>query len=330
MPERVMGQLSFADALRHKRAGLNERLSKIDALIDWRAVEALLEPLSPPERGAPGYPALVLFKAVLLAQWNRLSDEAMEEMLADRYSFQRFCGIAAGDPVPDYTTLWRFREALGRSGLGPLLFAEVNRQLDGQQLILRQGTLIDATLVAAQAVKPEPGPRGETDAAGQPKNRLVRSLTDPDAAWTKRGRRRIFGYKAHVGVDQGSGLIRTQLLTSAEVNETVVADQLIAGDEQAVYADQAYDTHERRCRLKTQGIKARIQRRPNKHHRLTPRHKQRNALIGRIRGRVETVFAHLKRVCGFSRMRYFNHARNAASFLLLCIGYNLNKAAIAT
>lgn len=329
MAVREIGQLSFADALRYRRAGLNDRLMKIDGLIDWRVVEALLAPLSPSKRGAPGYPALMLFKAVLLAQWNGLSDEAMEEMLADRHSFQRFCGLDAAHALPDHSTLWRFREALAKSRIGPALFAEINRQLDGHNLILRQGTLIDATLVQAQAVKPPPGPANEAGPDGRPKSRLVKSQSDPDAGWTRRGRARVFGYKAHVGVDQGSGLIRAQIFTSAEVNDTVVADELILGDEQAVYADQAYDTHERRLGLKARGIKDRIQHRPNKHHPLTPSRKRRNALIGKVRGRVETVFGHLKRICGFDRVRYFTKARNAASFMLLCIGYNLNKAAIA-
>lgn len=329
MSQHEIGQLSFADALRNRKNRENERLVKIDGLIDWSKVEAQLQPLAPPKRGAPGYPALMLFKAVLLAQWNRLSDEAMETMLADRYSFQRFCGVGAADALPDHTTLWRFREALAASGLGDRLFAEINRQLDGHNLVLRQGTLIDATLVAAQAVKPPPGPADDPGEDGKPKSRLVKSQADPDAGWTKRGSRRVFGYKAHVGVDQGSGLIRSKAFTSAEVNETAVADELIMGDEQAVYADQAYDTHERRGRLKALGIKDRIQHRRNRHHPLKSSQTRHNILIGKIRGRVETVFGHLKRICGFARVRYFNKARNATSFTLLCIAYNLNKAAIA-
>ena len=332
MAEREIGQLSFSDALRYRRAGVNERLSKIDALVDWHRIEALLAPLAPPKRGAPGYPPLLLFKAVLLAQWNGLSDEAVEEMLADRWPFQCFCGLGAAGRLPDHSTLWRFREALAKSGLGDALFAEINRQLDGHNLILRQGTLVDATLVAAQARKP-PKPASEATptlaADGRPQSLLVKSEVDPDAGWTKRGGIRFFGYKAHVGVDQGSGLIRSQRFTSADVNDTIMADELIMWDEKAVYADKAFDTHDRRARLKAAGIKDRIQHRPNKHHPLKPVQARRNLLIGKARGRVETVFGHLKRVCGFSRVRYFTKARNAASFALSCIGYNLNKAAIA-
>jgi IS5 family transposase len=335
------GQLSLADALRFRRPGLNERLEKIEALIDWVAVAALLRPLDPPRRGAPGYAALGLFKAVLLAQWNGLSDEAMEEMLADRYSYQRFCGFSASGPVPDHATLWRFREALAAAGLVEAVFAEVNRQLDAKGLVLRQGTLVDATIIAAQVAPPKPpkqeppkqepaAPQGQAaepvPAEQRPPSKLVRNPLDPDAGWTRRGARLHFGYKGHIGVDQGSGLIRAQVFTSAEVNDTVMADGLIAGDEAAVYADKAYDSHARRQRLESLGIKYRIQTRPNKHHPITERQTLRNKLIGRIRGRVETVFGFLKRNSWLARARYFNKARNAAAFALLCTAYNLHKA----
>lgn len=332
MSIRQTRQMSFVEAGVHCRKGLNDELDKVSALIDWPAVERCLSPLEPARRGAPGYPALLLFKAVLLAQWNGLSDEAMERMLADRWSFQRFCGHDPSTPGPDHTTLWRFREALAAAGLADIVFAEINRQLDGHGLILRKGTLIDATLVEAQAVRPKPPKTGDESpdkaAAGErPKSLLVNSQTDPDARWTKRGSVRHFGYKGHIGVDQGSGFIRRQVFTSADVNETVVADSLIVGDEAAVYADKAYDSHDRTKRLKSDGIKCRIQRRASKHHALSERGTRRNKLIGKIRGRVETVFAHLKRVVGYRHVSYFNKMRNAVQFALLCIAYNVFKAA---
>ena len=331
-------QMSFVEAGVYRRKGLNERLDRIAALIDWTAIERELAPLAPGRRGAPGYPPVVLFKAVLLAQWNGLSDEAMEAMLAGRWSFQRFCGLDPSRACPDHATLWRFREGLAKAGLADTLFAEINRQLDARGLFLRNGTLIDATLVEAQAARPAPPKKDGPEAAaaqpaaadrkpgGKPKSLLVHSKTDPGARWTKRGSVRHFGYKGHIGVDQGSGLIRRQAFTSAEVNETLVADQLICGDERAVYADKAYDSHERTARLKHLGIKCRIQKRANKHHALSPRDTRRNGLIGRVRGRVETVFAHLKRITGYRAVRYFNKARNAVQFALLCAAYNLFKA----
>ncbi len=327
MSERKLGQLSLADGLVTRRQGLNEKLEQIGKSIDWQAVEKELAPLAPSGRGAPGYPVLVMFKALLLAQWHSLSDEELEAGLADRLSFRGFCGLALADEVPDHSTLWRFREALGQAGLAQAVFDEINRQLDRRGLIVRKGTLIDASLIGAQARPPAVKMQETSAVPGErPASKLVKSEIDPDAGWTKRGFKRVFGYKAHIGIDQGSGLIRCQVLTGAEVNDTLVAEELICGDERAIYADKAYDKHARRDRLKGMGIKYRIQRRPNKHHKLTARQTLRNQLIGRIRGRVETVWAHMKRVWHYNRVRYFNGRRNKVQFALLCIAYNLRRS----
>jgi IS5 family transposase len=153
----------------------------------------------------------------------------------------------------------------------------------------------------------------------------VRSELDPDAAWTKKGGKRYFGYKVHVGVDQGSGLIRRQLLTPANVNDTVPADQLICGDEAAVYADQAYDTKKRRAALKKRGAKDRLMHRANKHHGLSHWQTQRNKAIGKRRAPVEQIFARMKRLCGWARVRYRGLKRNASHLAILCTALNLKR-----
>jgi IS5 family transposase len=126
--------------------------------------------------GRPGYPPLALFRALLLAQWYQLSDPGLEEALADRLSFRRFCGFGLDDSTPDETTLCRFRGAL----------AELNRQLDAKGLVLRAGTLIDATLVEAAVARP-PQSEGEV------------STKDPEAGFTRRGQRSFFGIGSHRG-----------------------------------------------------------------------------------------------------------------------------------
>lgn len=327
MSERQSGQMSLADALVKQREGLNKRLERMASLIEWGRVEVALAPLRRSPLGAPGYAPLVLFKALLLAQWYGLSDERLEEELADRVTFRRFVGLGLADETPDHTTLWRFREALGKAGLAASAFGEINRQFDQRGLILRQGTLIDATLVEAQAARPRPPQEEAAPPAGEPPpSKLVRSAVDGDADWTRRAGRHHFGYKGHIAVDQGSGLIRHQTMTPASLNETSVADTLYLGDERALYADKAYDSHARRALLGKLGVKNRIQRRGNKHHPPTRRELRRNALIGRIRGRVETVFGFFKRVWHYHRVRYFNLRRNAVQFSLMCTAYNLSRA----
>ena len=151
-----------------------------------------------------------------------------------------------------------------------------------------------------------------------------------DANWTRQGhsRRLFFGYKLHIGVDQGSGLIRSRCVTPAKTYESEVADALVIGDERAVYADKAYEKKERRASLKARGVKDRIQHRRHKYiARLPPWQSVRNRLIGRIRGGVERTFAVLKRVYGLDRMRYRGLAANRLHVDLIAIAFNLRRAA---
>lgn len=325
MARRVtLGQGHLADALLPKGLGSNPRLDRIAELLDWPALEAVLSGLRSGERGAPPYPAVLMFRALLLQQWYALSDPGLEEALGDRLSFRRFVGLGMETAGPDHVTLWRFREALASAGLDRMAFAEVNRQLDALGLVVRAGTLIDATLIVAQS---HPPPQGSgADGA----SKLVGVAREPAARWTRRGRRHHFGYKAHIAVDQGSALVREVRLTAANVNETVLADALVQGDERAVYADKAYDTHARRRWLRARGIKPRLMHRANRHHRLTPRQEQANTLMGRVRGRVETAFAVLKRHYGHGRARYLTLARNTARLLLGCTAMNLRRALVLT
>jgi IS5 family transposase len=333
MSERKTKQLSLADALVYRRARASSSLERIAQQVSWDEVEKLVSPLRS-HRGAPGYSPLMMTKALLLQQWYALSDPQLEEALADRLSFRAFVGVPLDQPLPDHSTLWRFREALSKAGLATAVFAAITAQFEARGLILKRGTLIDASLVAAQAVVPPLTKESGSPAGGEPGERpaskLVRSTVDPDAGWTRRKGWRFFGYKVHLAVDQGSHLVRAAVLTSAGVNDTAVGDQLIQGDEGAVYADKAYDSHARAAALKQRGIRNRIMKRGNKHHALSKRHGQRNALIGRIRGRVETIFAIMKRHYRFDRVRYFNHRRNEGQLMLMCAAINLRRALVLT
>ncbi len=202
------------------------------------------------------------------------------------------------------------------------MFAEVNRQLERRGLMVKRGTLIDASLVEA-SVKP---PRDAESRPGEG------SELDPDADWTRRkgGGGSHFGYKAHLAVDQGSGLIRKALLTSAKVNDSEVADELICGDEQTVYADKAYDSNARRALLARMGIGDGIMRRSRW---VTARHPdpaqvERNSSLSPIRSAVERSFAAMKQWYGYRRVRYRGLARNALQLNLMCIAINLRRALV--
>jgi len=316
-----MSQSSFIDALLPAGLGRNQRLERISGLINWAPIEALVGAVRSGETGRPPYSALAMFKALLLQQWYGLSDPGLEEALLDRVSFRRFCGFALDGGTPDETTLCRFRNALKEARLGEKLFGAIGAQLDKAGFVVKQGTLIDATLIES-AVRPP--------ASGSTAREIEsRSEHDGDANWTRRGesRRLFFGYKAHIGVDQGSGLVRSRILTPAKTYESEVADGLVLGDEKAVYADKAYEKKARRAALKGLGIKDRIQHRRNRHQAVLPRWQAiRNKLIGRVRSGVERTFARLKEGYGMRRMRYRGLAANALHLDLVLIAFNLRRA----
>jgi IS5 family transposase len=318
-----MDQRGFAEAFLPSGFGRNARLERISALLDWGPIEALVRRVRPGTTGRPPYRALAMVRALLLQQWYGLSDPGLEEALSDRVSFRRFCGLTLEEPTPDETTLCRFRLALVEAGLGEALFAEVSRQLDTAGFMVKTGTLIDASLVQAAVRRPADG--------STPKGEESRSPHDPDASWTRTGKSRqtFFGYKMHIGIDQTSGLIRSRRVTTAKTYESEVADDLVLGDERAVYADKAYEKRARREALKARGIKDRIQHRRTRGQPVLPHWQTvRNKLIGRVRTAVERTFSELKRgPYGFVRMRYRGLKRCGLHLDLAIIAYNLRRAA---
>jgi IS5 family transposase len=311
------GQLGFAEALIQGKAGVNDQLDRLDALVDWAAIEKPMAHLRRDGPGQEGYPVRVLFKALILQALYGLSERDLEGAILDRISFRRFVGLSLEEAVPSYSVYCRFRGQLIAGGLIEPAFAALDAQLEAAGVMLKRGTMLDASLIDAVSAPP----RGD------------KPSHDPDAAFTRQGKRGAFtfGYKAHLGVDEGSGLIRSVITTPANVNDTVPADGLIRGDERVVWADAAYDTKARRARLKAEGRKARIARRPNKHHpELPPRLKRYNRLIARRRAAVETTFATLKCRMKLRVIRYVGLAKASAQVLMAAIAFNMRRwAAIA-
>jgi len=314
------GRPGFGD-LAAERPRRETDLDRIAALLNWGPLSYRLEKHCRKLDGRPPFPPLIMFRALLLAQWYNLSDRELEEALCDRLSFRRFVGLAIEEATPDHTTLCRFRERLNEAGLTTKLLGLINTQIEAKGLLLKRGTLIDATVVETAAARP--------DKSEEPAERV-----DPDAAFLKQAGRpgSSYGYKAHVAVDEGSLLVRTAKLTPANVAETVVADELILAnrDGRAVYADKAYDTHARRRLLNSLGMTDGILHRPNKHHPLTPEQIKHNTALSKIRCRVETVFAVIKRVYGYRRTRYVGLIRNQLQLTLLAICFNLRRVLAIT
>jgi len=303
------GQKGFGDLEATGRLSESHFLRKIDGQINWRPFEKLMEPLYHPTQGRPSHPPLVMFKAQLLQQWYALSDPGLEEAICDRLSCQRFLGLSLTDPVPDETRICRFRNKLAEAGLGERLFALLEEQLQAKRLIVRRGTLVDATLIKAQ---PHPPRRGE-------------SSGDPEADWTRRGKDGHFGYKAHLSVDESSGLIRRLALTGANFPESYKFEEMVIGDEAAVFADSAYTKGARKAALRAQGVFCGIISRPWRCRPLSGPQKKRNKFFSRVRRAVERVIGTLKCRYGLERCRYLGLKRNHNHLWLKGICYNLKK-----
>src|SRR6478672_11167256 len=301
MARRDFRQLGLADSIVRRRGKKSEWLDRLDAALDWPDLETIVAGIYAKREGGLAYPLLTYVKLLLLQQWYGLSDEGLEAAVDDRLSFRRFAGIPLSESVPDHSSVWRFREELARRGLAEKLLAEVNRQLDAKGLVLRRGTLIDATILEA-AVRPPGGDAGEV------------SGRDPQAGWTKKNGRSRFGYKAHVAVDEGSGLVREAVMTPADVHDSVPADGLVQGDEGAVYADKAYD------------IEARIMHNARRNRPLKPWQVAFNKAVAPIRAGVERLFGTVKRVYGHRRVRYLGLARNDVQLQAMCAAINLRRA----
>jgi IS5 family transposase len=235
----------------------------------------------------------------------------VEEAIVDRLSFRRFLGLGLHDSVPDETTICRFRGALAKKNLGERLLRELNRQLDGMGLLVKQGTLVDASLIEAQTRPPRKNERHP------PK--------DPDADWTVKNNQPTYGYKLHVGVDEGSELIREVETTPASTHDSRVFEELISGDERAVYADKAYDDTAKRERLKRRGINDGILKKGRRNHPLTDWERTWNRYLSTIRSPVERIFGTLKRSYGFRRARYRGLHRNRNHAYLLAMAFNMRK-----
>ena len=312
MTQKKTATISFANYLVNTKEDLHRALDTLIKQVDWSAFEILLSPIHNKIFGRKSYPAVLMFKCLLLQNWYNLSNYELERVIDDRLSFRRFVGLDYTQSVPDHSSFSRFRDELVKRQLDAPLFNELSQQIEKRGLVIRQGTLIDASILQADVEKPKPKSDGK---GGISKN-------DPDASWTKKRGKAYFGYKIHVGVDQGSGIIRKQAFTSARVHDTNLFNSLISKDEDFVYADKGYASRKNDHFLKRQGIKNGILFKKENRSAIYQRF---NYHVSKIRSRVETVFGVFKKHYGYRRVRYRSLIKNALQFSLLCICYNLRK-----
>lgn len=310
-------QLSLLDGAlsgRRKRSKSDTLLTRMNELIDWERIASRCETVYKDSgRGRPSIPAMVMVKCLVLQYMYDLSDPEMEDALIDQLSFQRFVGLGLTDEVPDFTTIWRFRERLVKAGLLKRLFNDILAELDKRRLILRRGTLVDATIVQSARKKLD------DDGTDSPQQ-------DSDARGTQKGGKPYFGYKGHIGVNEKSNIIRRIRFTPANVHDSRVLPDLISGDERAVFGDKAYAATAVKRDFRARGVYYGIMDKGRRGRpRLSYGQRRKNTVIATIRNAVERPFAYFKRHLGYRCVRYVTLKRNEFHFGFLCMIHNIRR-----
>jgi IS5 family transposase len=251
-----------------------------------------------------------MLRIYCLQQWYNLSDPGAEEALYDIQSMRAFCGLELGrDAIPDETTILNFRHLLERHDLTKAVFAAVAEHLEARGALLRGGTIVDATLIAAS-----------------PSTKNREGKRDPVMRSSKKGNQWYFGMKAHVGVDAKSGLVHTAGVTTGSVHDAKVMHHLIREDDRAVYGDKGYASDARKRAAEKAGVKWAVKEKAQPGRKLTVRQRAHNRRFGRVRARVEHVFRVMKCQFGYRKVRYRGIAKNGAQVFSLLALANLYLA----
>ena len=301
--QRRIGQSSLVEALLPAGAGSHRRLERIAGQIDWAPMERLLAPLRAPTC-RPGDPPLALFRALLLATRHYPPTVRLTVALEDRSSFRRFCSFAANEPTPERTTFVRFRRELVRRGLDRALFEAVTPQLEANGVLVRTGTLVDATLIPSASIR-----------------------RDREARWAGHRRRKpTHGYKAHVATHEGAGLIRGGEVTTANVHDAAELAAVLPEQPGRVYADSAVAGRKAEAVIRTRGgVPWTIGTGTWGGAEALARLEAHNAAVQRVRCRIEKVFGTCKRSYGLRRMRWLGLATAGLQVRLAAVAYNLRR-----
>ncbi len=318
-------QLSFSDLEiqeNRKITRTEENLRKIDQFVDFDRIVDRFSVIDKTKKGLGGRPRkeIVLMTRILFVQYlYNLSDPELEDQLNDRLSFQRFVGLGMNSKVPDYTTIWRFKEALVKHHLLDGLFQVIVDACDRQGLLVKRGTLVDSTII--ESVNRPLSRQRRKALAERPSAQI-----DTDATSTKKGNRHYYGYKGHIGVDEGSKLIRRKTFTTASHHDITEIDNLMNGDERSVWADKAYGRTSDKQRARASGVYYGVLDRGKRGQKLSNRQKSRNRQKSKVRSAVEHPFAYMKERLHYACARAKTQARNELDFTMNCILYNVFRA----
>ena len=310
-----MKQMTFADAEyagKRKQTRKELFLIEMDQVVPWKGLVALIEPHYPEgEGGRPAYPLMAMLRVHLMQNWFGYSDPAMEEALYETTILRQFAGLSL-ERIPDETTILNFRRLLEKHELAAGILAVINGYLGDRGLSLRQGTIVDATLIhAPSSTKNKDGKR------------------DPEMHQTKKGNQYYFGMKAHIGADAESGLVHSVVGTAANVADVTQVDKLLHGKENMVSADAGYTGVEKRPEHEGREVIWQIAARRSTYKKLSKRsalYKAKRKIEkakAQVRAKVEHPFRVIKRQFGYTKVRFRGLAKNTAQLVTLFALSNL-------
>ena len=310
-----MHQQTFAEIPfeQYRKSTRRERfLDEMNRVVPWAELVAVIEPVYPKADG-PGRPPVGIERMLrlhCLQQWFNLSDPAVEEALYDSRAMRQFVGIDLGrEPVPDETTICKFRHLLEAHELGKQLFARIGEYLTKRGLQVSRGTIVDATIISAPS---------------STKNRA--KARDPEMHQTKKGNQWYFGMKAHIGVDSQTKRIHSVATTAANVHDSQVLPKLLHGQETRVWGDSAYSGQRDVIRQHAPKAKSFIQAKGHRHRLLSEEERTRNRTKSKVRAKVEHAFLVIKRIFGWTKVRYRGLAKNTHWLQISCGLANLYVA----
>jgi IS5 family transposase len=307
MRYKAQGQRTVFDELFEKQVRHNRTtiLEEIGEYLDFEIFRPTLERVFVSSGYGPSrFDVVLMLKVVFLQKWYDLSDPEAEAQISDRISFRSFLGLSFNDSIPDETTICRFRNHLKESEQYEWLFEVLNEELRKRHVLVKTGSMVDATFIKAPKGKGQDG-----------------SKTDPDAEWGHKGH----GYSMHVNMEKESKIMEDIEVTSARPHDSQHFEDVLIGDETDVYADSAYRSEEQEAKLAGQGIKSNILEKAKRNKPLTAEQKASNKVKSKVRARVEHGFGQIKTHDGFTKTRYYGLAKNRCDAFLHAIAYNLRR-----
>ena len=294
--------------MKRKQLRVERFLGEMEQVVPWDDLCNVIGPYYKQEGGRPPHDLALMLRIHFLQLWHNLSDPMMEEALYDRLSFQGFLGFDCfGGVVPDESSICRFRHLLEEHGLSKKILMTVNAHLDKHGLVLKEGTIVDATLLQAPVSK-----------KNQKKQR------DPEMTSTKKNNKWYFGAKGHIGVQaNGKPIIHSTEFTTAKLGDILELENLLHGEEKAVFGDSAYSKRADKQQARSGGIYYAISDRGVRNHPLSTSQKKKNRKHSSIRAKVEHPFRIIKDLWGHAKLRYKGLKKNAARFTTLCALSNL-------